>query len=54
MSYFGGDGQAIGIILTPRHITELFCDLIDLKPSDKVIDPCCGFRVIIMTQENVN
>ncbi|MBS5359961.1 HsdM family class I SAM-dependent methyltransferase [Finegoldia magna] len=42
MSYSGGDGQTLGIILTPRHITELFCDLLDLKPTDKVIDPCCG------------
>lgn len=42
MSYSGGDGQSLGIILTPRHITELFCDLVDLKPTDKVLDPCCG------------
>lgn len=42
MSYSGGDGQSLGIILTPNHITDLFCDLVDLKPSDKVIDPCCG------------
>lgn len=42
MSYSGGDGQTLGIILTPKHITELFCDLLYLKPSDKVIDPCCG------------
>lgn len=42
MSYSGGDGQTLGIVLTPRHIVELFCELIDLKPSDKVFDPCCG------------
>ncbi|PSM51554.1 type IIB restriction/modification system, restriction/methyltransferase subunit [Campylobacter blaseri] len=42
MSYSGGDGQSLGIVLTPKHITELFCDLLDLKPDDKVIDPCCG------------
>lgn len=42
MSYSGGDGQTLGIILTPRHITDLFCDLLDLRPEDKVIDPCCG------------
>ena len=29
-------------MLTPRHITELFCDLVDLKPDDIVFDPCCG------------
>ena len=42
MSYSGGDGQSLGIILTPRHITDLFCDLLDIKPTDKVLDPCCG------------
>lgn len=42
MSYSGGDGQTLGIVLTPRHITELFCDLADLKPDDRVLDPCCG------------
>lgn len=42
MSYSGGDGQTLGIVLTPKHITELFCDLADLKPTDKVLDPCCG------------
>lgn len=42
MSYSGGDGQSLGIVLTPKHITELFCDLIDLKPTDVVFDPCCG------------
>lgn len=42
MSYSGGDGQSLGIVLTPKHITELFCELAQLKPSDKVIDPCCG------------
>ena len=42
MSYSGNDGQSLGIILTPRHITELFCDLVYLTPDDKVFDPCCG------------
>ena len=42
MSYSGGDGQTLGIVLTPKHITELFCDLLDLKPSDIVLDPFCG------------
>lgn len=42
MSYSGGDGQTLGIILTPKHITQLFCDLADLKATDVVFDPCCG------------
>ncbi len=42
VSYSGGDGQALGVVLTPNHITELFCELIDLKPNDVIFDPCCG------------
>jgi type I restriction-modification system DNA methylase subunit len=40
--FSGGDGQTLGVVLTPAHITELFCDLIELKPSDNAFDPCCG------------
>lgn len=42
MSYSGGDGQSLGIVLTPKHICNLFCDLIELKSTDVVLDPCCG------------
>lgn len=42
MSYGGGDGQDLGIILTPKHITDLFCELANLKKDDVVLDPCCG------------
>jgi len=42
MSYSGGDGQTLGIVLTPRHITDLFCDLLEVSPNDKVFDPACG------------
>lgn len=42
MSYSGWDGQSLGIVMTPKHITELFCDLVDIQPSDSVLDPCCG------------
>ncbi|MBQ8997163.1 MAG: N-6 DNA methylase [Clostridium sp.] len=42
MSYSGGDGQSLGIVLTPKHITDLFCELVGLKVDDIVLDPCCG------------
>ncbi|WP_339755140.1 HsdM family class I SAM-dependent methyltransferase [Algoriphagus aquimarinus] len=42
MSYSGGDGQSLGIVLTPTHITDLFCDLAELKQTDSILDPCCG------------
>ena len=40
--YSGGDGQTLGVVLTPKHITSLFADLAEIKPSDRVFDPCCG------------
>lgn len=42
MSYSGGDGQTLGIILTPRHICDLMCELVDVQPDDVVLDPTCG------------
>lgn len=42
MSYSGGDGQTLGIILTPRHITDLMCDFVDVRADDVVLDPTCG------------
>ena len=42
LSYSGGDGKGLGIVLTPSHITELMVDLLDIKMDEKVFDPCCG------------
>ena len=42
MRYSGGSGQTLGIVLTPRHITELFCDLLELRTTDRIFEPCCG------------
>jgi len=52
ISYSGGDGQGLGVVLTPRHITELFCDLVDLKPDDVVFDPCCGTGSFLIAAMN--
>lgn len=42
LRYTGGDGKGLGIVLTPRHVTELFCDLAELTADDVVVDTCCG------------
>lgn len=39
---YAPNGQNNGIKLTPPQITELFCDLVDLKVSDTILDPCLG------------
>lgn len=40
--YTGGDGKGLGIVLTPRHITELFADLAKLHKKSIVLDICAG------------
>lgn len=42
LKYTGGDKKALGIVLTPRHITELFALLANVKKDSKVIDICAG------------
>lgn len=42
VKYGGSDGNSLGIVLTPRHITSLMAELIDISPDDYVLDPACG------------
>lgn len=39
---YAASEQKSGLVLTPAHITELFCDLGELSVHDVVYDPCCG------------
>lgn len=39
---YAASEQKSGLVLTPAHITELFCDLAELREKDIVYDPCCG------------
>ena len=39
---YAASKQKQGLVLTPAHITDLFCDLAELRVSDTVYDPCCG------------
>jgi len=42
LKYTGGDGKGLGIVLTPRHVTELFGLLANVGKDDKVLDICAG------------
>lgn len=42
LKYTGGDKKALGIVLTPRHITELFALLANVTKDSHVLDICCG------------
>jgi len=39
---YAGSSQKQGLVLTPKHITELFCDLANVNVDSIVYDPCCG------------
>ncbi|HCU00975.1 TPA: methyltransferase [Candidatus Dependentiae bacterium] len=40
--YTGGDKQGLGIVLTPKHITNLFADLAKVNKNSVVLDICAG------------
>lgn len=39
---YAGTDKKTGLVLTPQHITELFCDVVNLNVNDVVYDSCCG------------
>jgi type I restriction-modification system DNA methylase subunit len=39
---YAGSEQGQGLVLTPSHITELFCDLANINENSILYDPCCG------------
>lgn len=42
LKYTGGDGKGLGIVLTPKHVTELFALIGNVSKEDKVLDICAG------------
>lgn len=42
LRYSGGGGQGLGIVLTPRHLTELFVQVAGITSKDTVLDSCAG------------
>ena len=42
LRYSGGDKQGLGIVLTPKHVCDLFARLANVKPEDTVLDICAG------------
>jgi type I restriction enzyme M protein len=49
VKYGGSDGNALGIVLTPHHITDLMAELIDVDADDVVIDPCAGTAAFLIS-----
>lgn len=42
LKYTGGDGKGLGIVLTPKHVTELFALIANVSRDSVVVDPCAG------------
>lgn len=53
-----GNAKEKGIVLTPKHITELFCDIAEfysdkkLDENTKIIDICCGTGAFLIAALN--
>ena len=39
---YANNDKGLGIVLTPPHITELFCELANINKDSIVYDNCCG------------
>lgn len=49
ISYSSGDGNSLGIVLTPQHLTEFMSELIEVDKNSKVLDICCGSGAFLVT-----
>lgn len=49
ISYSSGDGNSLGIVLTPQHLTEFMADLINIDKESRVVDICCGSGAFLVT-----
>ncbi len=52
LRYAGVANVKKGIVLTPKHITSLFTDLIDIKTDDVIFDPACGTGSFLISGMN--
>jgi type I restriction enzyme M protein len=42
VKYSNTDGKSLGIVLTPDHIVKLMIEMLDIQPTDTVLDLCTG------------
>ena len=52
VKYGGSDGNGLGIVLTPHHITTLMTELINVLPTDYVLDPAGGSGAVLISAMN--
>lgn len=49
LKYTGGDKKALGIVLTPRHVAEIFSLIANVGPKSRVLDICAGTGSFLIT-----
>lgn len=49
ISYSSGDGNSLGIVLTPQHLTDFMAELINIDKHSRVVDICCGSGAFLVT-----
>lgn len=49
---YAGSDKKTGLVLTPSHITDFFCDIAELSVDDIVFDPCCGTAGFLVSAMN--
>ncbi len=49
IKYSSTDGKGLGIVLTPKHLTDFMCKLGDINKQSKVVDICCGSGSFLVT-----
>lgn len=52
LKYTGGDGKGLGIVLTPKHVTDLFGLLANVNKDSVVLDPCAGTGGFLISAMN--
>jgi type I restriction-modification system DNA methylase subunit len=53
LRYTGGDKQGLGIVLTPRHVTNLMAELAGINKESIVLDTCGGTLGFIIAAEQI-
>lgn len=49
---YAGTDKKTGLVLTPSHITNFFCEIADLDIDDVVFDECCGTAGFLVSAMN--
>lgn len=49
---YAGSDKKTGLVLTPTHITDFFCEVANLSVDDIVFDECCGTAGFLVSAMN--